>query len=49
MPDERSNRLAVGAGGLFEPLDNRDPLLFASIEPSLPLQACSAKWSHSDF
>jgi hypothetical protein len=39
MPDERSNRLAVGAGGLFEPLDNRDPLLFASIEPSLPLVA----------
>jgi hypothetical protein len=39
MPNERSNRLAVGAGGLFEPLDNRDPLLFASIEPSLPLVA----------
>ncbi len=39
VPDECSNRLAVGAGGLLEPLDNRDPLLFASIKPSLPLVA----------
>lgn len=39
MPDEHADGLAVWTWGLFEPLDDGEPILFASVEPSFSLVA----------
>ena len=37
VANERADGLAVGTGGLFEPLDNSDPFLLAAVEPLVRL------------
>jgi len=35
MSNEHADGLAMGAGCLFDPLDDRDPLLVGAVEPSV--------------